>query len=129
MEKFKEKVEDVQKILEDTMRNYFSDIEANIVNFYRSIRVTNKDWSLNFWIRIYEYNNTLVLDFSSVDIPKEYRRKGIFTKAINELKKCEYIQEIRVTSVLTDAMRNWCIKNDFKKTNEFDFMYNKEVME
>lgn len=127
MEKFKEKVEDVQKILEDTMRNYFSDIEVNIVNFYRSIRVTNKDWSLNFWIRIYEYNNTLVLDFSSVEIPKEYRRKGIFTKVVNELIKYKYTQEIRVTSVLTPEMKNWCIKNSFKITNEIDFIYNKEV--
>ena len=127
MEKFKEKVEDVQKILEDTMRNYFSDIEVNIVNFYRSIRVTNKDWSLNFWIRIYEYNNTLVLDFSSVEIPKEYRRKGIFTEVINKLKKYEHTKEIRVTSTLTNEMRSWCVKNDFKATNELDFVYNKEI--
>lgn len=127
MEKFKEKVEDVQKILEDTMRNYFSDIEVEIANFYKAIRVTNEYWTLNFWIRIHEISDKLVLDFSTVEIPKEYRRKGIFTEVINQLKECKHIKEIRVTSVLTPEMKNWCIKNSFKVTNEIDFVYDKEI--
>lgn len=127
MKEYKEKVTDVQKILKDILSEYFSDIEVEIANFYKAIRVTNEYWTLNFWIRIHEISDKLVLDFSTVEIPKEYRRKGIFTEVINKLKKYEHTKEIRVTSTLTNEMRSWCVKNDFKATNELDFVYNKEI--
>lgn len=126
MKNYKEKIIDVQKILKDTLSKYFDNLEVEITNFYKAIRVTDEYWTLNFWVRIHEINDKLVVDFSTVEIPKEYRRKGIFTKVIDELKKYEHTKEVRVTSVLTHEMRNWCIKNNFKATNELDFVYNKE---
>lgn len=126
MKNYKEKIIDVQKILKDTLSKYFDNLEVEITNFYKAIRVTDEYWTLNFWVRIHEINDKLVVDFSTVEIPKEYRRKGIFTKVIDELKKYEHTKEVRVTSVLTHEMRSWCIKNNFKATNELDFVYNKE---
>lgn len=129
MQDYKEKVVETQKILEEVLSKYFNDLTVDITNFYKAIRVTDKYWTLNFWIRIHELRGKLVVDFSTVEIPKENRRKGIFTAVINELKKCEYIGEIRVTSALTIEMRNCCVKNGFKALNELDWVYNRENIE
>lgn len=113
----------IQTILEREIGKYIRGTVAEITNFYSAIRVTNEDWSLNIWIRINTTNKKITLDFSTIEIPSEYRRKGILTSTINNLKSLGTIGKIKITSVLTKEMLNWCIKNGFEQTGELDYTY------
>lgn len=116
-------VEIIRDTLLNLLRKYISDVDVRIENGYKALRVVNKDWSLNFWIRIYNWSDTFTIDFSSVEIPKEFRRKGIFTKVFEALKKVKIVDEIRVTSVLSVEMENWCNKNRFRDCGYNNYSY------
>lgn len=88
----------------------------------RALQIYDTKTGLYMWIRI-KYNNTYdsaKLDMSNIQIPPKYRRKGIFTKVINKLKRMDCVTNIKIENVITDEMEAWCKKHRFKVTYECD---------
>lgn len=90
----------------------------------RGIQFFNTNTGLYIWIRVKFGGSSDIakLDIANIDLPPKYRRKGIFTKVINKLKRMNCVSNIKIENVLTDEMIAWCKKHRFKecRLSEYD---------
>lgn len=120
-----EEMENIRKEIEDTFRKNKVSAQVTLENFGKCIRIINNNQDnikedLNIWIRFIidnQTDNKYIADVSSAIIPQSLRRKGIFTSFYNTLKSSNHISKVKITSVITEEMKNWCIKNNLKNTD------------
>lgn len=96
-------------------------IKIEYENNYRVIAIHND--SIELWLRLYpgeddKYN----ADISTIEFDESIRRKGLFEFMCRRLKKCTYIDKLKITSVCTDEMRNWCNKHKLEEVSPSDYL-------
>lgn len=110
--------EHIRETIENSLNSSGLTNKTTLENFNRAIRVIDpsKGYELNMWIRLIQFKSTdkICVELSSIEIPKDKRRQGILTNMFKALAENKYVNDIRVISVLTDEMKNWCIKNGLK---------------
>lgn len=110
----------IKKTIKKVLRKHKIDGNVESVNNYRTISVTNdaenSDDNLYIWIRLLNNSstNTYIAEIANITIPLAYRRQNTFTDLYNKLINCKYIEEIRIISVCTAEMKNWCEKHKLK---------------
>lgn len=95
-------------------------------SFKLRVKIMNEDDSTELFIASY-YPKNLVIQRVSVN----KRRKGIFTKVLDELKKIAKengFERITVQSVITHEMAKCCIKNGLKVYSNYTYRF-KELEE
>lgn len=81
-----------------------------------------EDENLYIWIRLLpSRDNLYIVDISNIQLPLSKRRKGNFEFMFARLLKCKYVGEIRITSVCTPEMLNWCTKHRLNMINYNDY--------
>lgn len=122
-------IEKIAKAFKKVLNKHSIIFELTFYNEYKAIKIENlepdvKEDTLYIWIRLINIKDTYTynIEIANINIPKEYRRKGILTDIIKELNKNKYVNKVRFISVCTIEMRNWCLKNGFKPyNNESDY--------
>jgi len=116
--------ESFEKVLNKTRCEYKSEIK----NFGQCIEISNKDFvfdldenCLFIWIRTLGNR----VEIATINLPESIRRIGILTEIINNLKEISSINEIAITGVSTEPMKNFCMKHGFISTNGYDFVLKK----
>lgn len=70
---------------------------------------------LTLWIRLIQLPYfKYTVDISSISIPEKLRRKGLMTELYTKLIKLDEVECIRITSVCTNEMKQWCRKMGLK---------------
>ena len=104
----KQKVETLSRNLKKSFKESNIDCNIAIVNNYQCIQVTNND-ELFFWIRLSaDKDGMLVVDFNNVVLPEECRGKHIFSLIVSRVLRCKYVSRVKITSICTERMKNWC---------------------
>lgn len=80
-----------------------------------SIRNVVPNEDVYIWIRLNWRQDKCICNILTASFAPELQRKGYFTKIINTLKRCKYIQNICIQSVCSNEMHNWCKKHKFKQ--------------
>lgn len=117
-------IERIKKVIKKVLNKHKIKADISICNNYRAIMVCNdaenEDDILYIWIRILNIPNTnsYIIDISNICLPENKRRTGVFTNLYNELSKCKYVDKIRIISVCTYEMKNWCITNGLITYND-----------
>lgn len=79
---------------------------------------------LRIYIRVLPLPGNVRVEMSNISFHDEsLKRKGIFTHIMSELSKIDDIADLTVTCVLTDEMRNWCLKNRCTLVGTNDYKY------
>lgn len=79
---------------------------------------------LRIWIRLIKVDtDRYIVDISSIELPQNKRRSGAFKTIFDRLKRCKYVHGIKITSVCTTEMLNWCKKNNLNQLSFYDFMW------
>jgi len=119
----KENIEDIAEAIRKVMDKHNIKNITEPVNYYRTIKVSNSatkpENNLYIWIRLL-YNKTIskyIAEISNIEIPVKSRQKGVFTDLYKSLLNCKLIDEVRITSVCTREMKNWCDKHRLKSYN------------
>ena len=113
---------DIKERISKSLKEFGLIFDINFRNNNQCIEVSGED--VNMWIRLLPTlnNNTMQVDFSSVFISEENQHKGVFTKVFKDLMLyVEGIDKLVVSSVCSDAMRNWCTKHNLVKSSLDDF--------
>lgn len=93
-----------------------------VYNPYRnSITIQGKRNETYIYIRVEQMNSNIVLNFSNIDLDESIRRQGVFTNLVNELSKSNDVNIIKIGTVLTNEMLNWCKKHNFETKDNSDF--------
>lgn len=109
-------IEKIKKIIKKTLNKHKIKADITSCNNYRAIMVSNdtedEDSHIYMWIRLISIPDTAcyTVDIANISLPKNKRRTGVFTDLYNELNKCKYVEKIRIISVCTSEMKNWCLK-------------------
>jgi hypothetical protein len=105
----------------NNIKNILETNDDTTVDMVRSfklrVKIMNEDDSTELFIASY-YPKNLVIQRVSVN----NRRKGVFTKVLNELKKIAKengFERIIVESVITNEMAKCCIKNGLKAYSNY----------
>lgn len=104
------------KVICNNLQKSFKDYDINckiqVMNNGNVIQITGRR-NLFFWIRLYydNKNDKYIVDLNNVMLPEKLRGKHIFTHIFDRLKNCKYVEEIRITSVCTEDMKNWCMSH------------------
>lgn len=97
------------------------DIKIKYANDYRVIAIQND--SIELWLRLYPgENDKYNADISTIWFDESLRRKGLFEFMCRGLKKCQYINKLKITSVCTYEMRNWCEKHKLEEVSPSDYL-------
>lgn len=114
-------IEVIKKIVEKSLKHY--KIKAKVRIEYRgsSLSVFNSNSNYNqdeyifMWIRITKVGDRYSLDLSNINLPVNKQRIGVFQTLFDNLYKCKYVYELKITTVCSESMRNWCIKNNLRE--------------
>lgn len=96
--------------------------QVQLENNNKVISAYNKFDSLHpehlyLWIRLLPYGSTgkYIADISNIILPNSKRGCGTFQIIYNRLKRCKYVEKIRIISPCTDSMYKWIKKNKPKE--------------
>lgn len=80
------------------------------------------EYGTRIWIRLSDYRNInkVRVEFSTVEIRDDIRRKGVFSKICNMIKEKDYVEHAVISNVCTPEMSKFCKKNKL----EFNEMMN-----
>lgn len=116
-------------ILIESLHDVFNMEDYSIQSSYygKSINITGIETDTYVYLRIRHRREvddirklTVDVDISSINLDESIQRRGYFTALITRLKSLEFVNNIIVSNILTDEMRNACIKNNFVENS----MYN-----
>lgn len=116
-------------VLIKSLHDVFNMEDYSIESSYygKSINITGIETDTYVYLRVYHRRDvddirklTVDIDISSINLDESIQRRGYFTALITRLKSLEFVNNIIVSSVLTDEMRNACIKNNLIENS----MYN-----
>ena len=102
----------------DTLRNVFKPDNFNVKALRMAIQAVGVGNETNLWIRIGFNSNGMFVDFNNLYIDERLQRKGVMQKAMDSVYKMPEIRSIIVSSVITEAMVEYCIKNKIKEYTE-----------
>lgn len=116
-----DKIDVIKKNIEFSLHKYNINFLIEIQNYGKCIAVSGFD--MYIWIRLLpsREDGKYIVEFSSVQMPTNSRRQGMFTSIFNRLKNCKYVDTIRITGVCSSAMFNWCQKNKLTQNSFGDF--------
>lgn len=63
----------------------------------------------------------ITVNFSNVVIDECMRRKGMFTGLVKVVASCKCVNAIKIGSVETREMENWCLKHKLEK-HDYDYI-------
>ena len=110
----------VRDSLYDSLKAFGLDCQVRVVN--NSVVVDEEQ--LLIYIRVLPIPGNVRVEMSNISFHDEsLKRKGMFTHIMLELAKLSEIDDLTVTCVLTDEMRNWCLKNNCTLVGTNDFKY------
>lgn len=113
---------EIKEKLQNTIKERGLNWKVTTENFNKCLLISSEsDESLRIWIRLLICKEDYIVDFSSVELPVEQRRKGNFTAIYNAVESCEHVSKIRITSVVTDEMYNWCKSHGLKNSYIYDW--------
>lgn len=95
---------------------------AEIVNNGNAIRIYGKRNETNIYVRIETYQGRFIVNFSSVALDESLQRQGIFTDIIKNVSNVNIVNYIKIGSVVTPQMKQFCITRGFKAINDGDFI-------
>lgn len=115
------KLEEVRVIANNIKRSLQrNNLECTVTieNGCKCIAINNDNHSLDenlyIWIRLIPVEDKYIVDISNIYLPIKSRHKGVFTNIFYTLKRCKYVDSIKITSVCSIEMNNWCNKNKLK---------------
>lgn len=122
MDAFRSRVKaNIEKTFKENNVNAKVTIDANTKN----ISIHGKD--MNAWIRLIAVPigasviNTV--EVNNIQIKQTRQRKGIFTNMMRNLRELKTVNRIVITSVCTQEMERWCIKNGCVQISLYDYQY------
>lgn len=115
-------VEVIQKNIEKSLKIHKIKCKVTLAYNCSAISVENDsdcdDGYLYIWIRLLPtYKGTYYVDVTNIILPKEKRRKGVFSTLFTRLNNCKYVEKTRIISVCSIDMQNWCKKNNLIEFN------------
>lgn len=66
-------------------------------------------------------DNQFVIRYANINLPKSMQRTGVFTEFTTALLNMRFVESNYIESVLTDAMKNFCLKNGYKEVSEGNY--------
>lgn len=113
-------MKNIRQLIEDTLKTFDIKCDVTLENFYKCIAVNFKHgYSDRIWIRfLITKNDKFIADLNTIELPEEHRRKGVLTSIYKVLNDYSEIEKVKITSVLTVEMKNWCIKNGLKSLDD-----------
>lgn len=116
-------IEKIKKTIKKVLKKHEIRADITSCNNYKAIMISNNeedDDYIYMWIRLMNIPDTAcyVVDIANISLPKNKRRTGVFTDLYDELNKCKYVGKIRIISVCTAEMRNWCLKYKLTPYND-----------
>lgn len=130
MEDVREDVDDIMNVsgsiresIVDILTKHGIPVESDLVYSGMAIRVNNLE--VYIWIRVHKkyMADGYIVDVSNVTLPEGKRRQGIFTEMIESIKSNEAVEELWVTSVISEDMMAWCKKHKMQAHNTLDYSY------
>lgn len=110
----------VRDSLYGSLKAFGLNCQVRIVN---NIVVVDEE-QLLIYIRVLPIPGNVRVEMSNILFRDEsIKRKGMFTHIMLELAELSEIDDLTVTCVLTDEMRNWCLKNKCILIGINDFKY------
>lgn len=111
----------IRGTIESVLRKYGIQSDVNLVNHGRTVSVN--DNGLIFWVRMLPREDKLNVEFSTVQLPKDLQRRGIFTDVFNTIKSLDFINRLSVDGICTSAMSGWSIKHNLESNGFSCWVY------
>lgn len=98
---------DVRKAL----TTVFPSSEFEFISTYgNAVELIGKHTETRLWIRLIvsDTPNKILVDFSNINLDPSIRRKGMFSRAVHAVLDLDCVDEVLVSSVLTEVMHKAC---------------------
>ena len=89
----------------------FPSSEFEFISTYsNAVEIIGKHTETRLWIRLIvsDTPNKILVDFSNINLDPSIRRKGMFSRAVHAVRDLDCVDEVLVSSVLTEVMHKAC---------------------
>lgn len=113
-------VEEIKKAIGESLEIWGINCDVVLKNNNKCIEI---DFDGTYcWIRLLPLGDgKLSVNFSTVSIPARYRRKGVFSGIYENVKGCDCVGKVEITSVCTEEMSNWCLKHRLSSSDGISY--------